>query len=313
MEQAVGLVRFRPAPDLDRLTALMGEDPAEVIPQGKHFLNHARLDELTQARTYNLLCYTSACVLKRSVVEAVFHGHEAGRLAREVPGVEGKRTLFDSLVNLGTAAERIGEYDRAIDAYREALSMPLDWIGRRVHEEAILSYLGRALYYKGSFDDALTTFDQAGAGAQSRQDPVAGEFLHNLRGLCYMKMGDLEMAEYYLSLAASITNDETRYELRPKSQILGSMAVLYMLKSDLTEAERYARATLQIAAEVQEPHGQVEGNMVLAYCARAQRRVHQAMELSAVASRIAFEYGYVPLIQEMTWLMTHLFPQRRGL
>lgn len=311
MEKAVGVVQFRPAPDFDRLRAVMHEDPREVIPQGKHYLNHACPDSLTQSRTYNLLCYTSACVLKRSAVEAVFHGHEAVRLAREVPGVEGKKILFDSLVNLATASERIGEYDRAIEAYREALSMPLDWIGRRPHEEAVLTYLGRVSYYKGAYEDAIAAFDQAGAIAAERQDPYANEFLHNQRGMCFLKMTDLEMAEHYISMAASITNDETRYELRPKSHILGSMAILKMLKQDLHDAEAYARATVDIATEVEDPHGLVEGNMVLACCAQSQRRVQQAVELAGQASRTAFAYGYVPLIQEMTWLMGYLYPQRR--
>lgn len=311
MEQAVGVVQFRPAPDFDRLKAVMHENPREVIPQAKHFLNHGQADLLTQARTYNLMCYTAACVLKRSAVEAVYHGHEAVRLAREIPGIDGKRTLFDSLVNLGTAAERIGEYDRALEAYREALGMPLDWLGRRAHEEAILTYLGRVHYYRGDYQDALTAFDQAGTLAEGRNDPYANEVLHSHRGLCYMKLDDLEMAEHFLSLAASITNDETRYELRPKSHILSSMAVLQMLKGDAEEADEYARAALDLASEVQDPHGQVKGKLVLAYCAKSRRRVQQAVELAGAANRAAFEYGYVPLIQEMTWLMGYLFPQTR--
>lgn len=311
MEQAIGVVQFRPAPDFDRLKAVMHENPREVIPQAKHFLNHGQPDLLTQARTYNLMCYTSACVLKRSAVEAVYHGHEAVRLSQELTGIEGKRTLFDSLVNLGTAAERIGEYDRAVNAYREALGMPLDWLGRRAHEEAILTYLGRVHYYRGDHQDALTAFDQAGTLAEARNDPYANEFLHSHRGLCYMKLDDLEMAEHFLSLAASITNDETRYELQPKSHILSSMAVLQMLKDDPEEAEEYAQAALDLASEVQDPHGQVKGKLVLAYCAKSRRRVQQAVELAAAANRVAFEYGYVPLIQEMTWLMGYLYPDTR--
>jgi len=312
MEKAVGVVRFRPAPDFDRLRAIMHEDPREVIAQGKHFLNHAAPEKLTQARTYNLLCYTSACVLKRSVVEAAYHGHEAVRLAREVTGVEGKAVLFDSLVNLGTASERIGEYDRSIEAYREALAMPLDWLDRRHHEEAVMTYLGRALSYKGDYLGAVAAFDMAGELAAVRQDPYAHEFLHNLRGICHMKLGDLETAERFISLAATVSNDETRYELGPKGQILGSMAVLRMLQNRLPEAEEYAHAAQEIATEVEDPHGQVEGKLVLAHGAKTARRVHQAAELAGEASRIAFAYGYIPLIQEMTWLMGFIYPQRRG-
>jgi len=304
------VVQFQPAPDFDRLVAVMHEDPLEVIPQGKHFLNHARLDLLTQARTYNLLCYTSACVLKRSEVEAAFHGHEAVRLARDLPGVEGRRMLFDALVNLGAAAERIGEYDRSVDAYREALQMPLDWMDRASHEEAVLTSLARALYYKGEFREALAVLDQAGARAALREDPYANEYLHSMRGRCYLKVEDLSSAEHYMSLAASITNGETRYELKPKGQILAGMAILRVRQHEYEEAERYARAALEIAGEVKDPHGVVEGHMALACCYRAQKRIQQAVEEAGAASRSAFEYGYVPLIQEMTWLMGCLFPQQ---
>lgn len=310
MEKAVGVVSFRPAPDFDRLLAVMHENPKEVIPQAKHFLNHGNPDQLTQARTYDLLCYTSACVLKRSTVEAVYHGHEAVRLARSLGGVEGNRMLFDSLVNLAAAAERIGEYDRSIEACREALHMPLDWLGRSAHEEAVLTSMARSLYYSGDFREALAILDQAGARAAQRQDPYVNEYLHSVRGRCYLKIEDLSNAEHFLSLAASITNDETRYELKPKGRILAGMAILKARQREYGEAERYATAALEIAAEVQDPHGLVEGHMALACCYRAGKRVGQAVETAGFASRTAFEYGYVPLIQEMTWLMGYLFPQQ---
>ncbi|HWI51863.1 MAG TPA: hypothetical protein VNT01_06965, partial [Symbiobacteriaceae bacterium] len=67
---------------------------------------------------------------------------------------------------------------------------------------------------------------------------------------------------------------------------------------------------LEIADEIADPHAQVEARMALAISAREQKRVRQAVELSGAAGRIAFEYGYVPLIQEMTWLMGYLFPQQ---
>lgn len=312
MEKAVGVVRFRPAPDFDRLRAIMHEEPREVIAQGKHFLAHAQADVLTQARTYNLLCYTAACVLRRSTAEAVFHGHEAVRLARQAVGVCGKAILFDSLVNHGCAAERIGEYLRAEESYREALAMPLDWIGRSTHRETVLTYLGRALYYRGELNGALEAFEGAGRIAGQRQDTASEEQLHNLRGLCHLKLGDLIEAERYLSMSASISNDETRYELRPKSHILGSMAILKALQGDWPAAAQYGGAALEIAREVEDPHGQVEGKMVLAICARQERRVQASLELSSQAAATAFGYGYVPLIEEYGWLLSLVFPQRRG-
>lgn len=309
LERAVGVVQFRPAPDFDRLRAVMQEDAREVIPQAKHFLDHGRPDILTQARTYNLLCYTSACILKRSVVEAVFHGYEAVRLSRILTGLEGEQILFDSLVNLGSASERIGEYARAVEAYEEALAMPLEQLGRRAHKEAVLTYLGRVHFYRGDYEAALTVFDQAEGIAAERNDPYVNEFLHSQRGMCFLKMGDLDQAEEYLLAAAEITNDQTRYELRPKAQILSKLAICMFMRNELTEAESYAEAALALAVDVADPHGQVESQLVLAATARAHRRIGQAVALSAAASRIAFEYGYVPLIQEMTWLLEYLYPQ----
>lgn len=310
MDESVGVVRFMPAPDFERLRAVMDEDPREVVPQALHYLNHSRHDPLTQARTYNLMCYTLACVLKRSCAEAVFYGHEAVRLARELSGPAGQATLFDSLVNMGTAAERIGEYDRSLGAFQEALHMPLDWIGRCSHEEAVLTYLGRALYYRGRYKESLAVLDQAGARAAQRQDPYADEHLHSLRGRCFLKIEDLGQAERFLALAAAITNDECRYELRPKGRILASLAVLKARQHEHTEVERYAAAALEIADHIEDPHGQVEARMALALAAREQKRVREAVELAGAANRIAFQYGYVPLIQELTWLMGYLFPQQ---
>lgn len=310
MQEAVGVVQFRPAPDFDRLLAVLQEDPREVIPQAKHFLNHGRPDLLTQARTYNLLCYVSACVLKLSAVEAAFHGHEAVRLAREVPGQEGQRVLFEGLVNLGTASERIGEYDRSVAAYQEALDMPLQWLGCGSHEETLLTYLGRALYYRGHYREALAAFDQAGLLGADRQDPYVNEYLHSRRARVYMKIEDLRRAEEYMALAASITNDETRYELRPKGQILAALSILKARQGEWEEAERYAEAAMEIGHSLGDPSCLVEAGMVLASCARSRKRVQQAVELAGTATRRAFEYGYVPLIQEVTWLLGYLFPHQ---
>jgi len=310
LDESVGVMRFKPAPDFERLRAVMDEDPREVIPQARHFLAHARPDAATQARTYNLMCYTSACVLKQSSMDAVFHGHEAVRLARMLPGPAGQAILFDSLINLGTAAERIGEYDRAIEAYQEGLHMPLDWIGRSNHEEAVLTYLGRTLYHRGCYREALAVIEQAGARAAERQDPYADETLHSLRGRCYLKIEDLARAEHFLTQAAVITNNETRYELRPKGRILAGMAIVKARQGAHAEVERYAAAALEMADEIDDPHGRVEARMALAISAREQKRVRQALELAGEAGRIAFQYGYLPLIQEMTWLMGLLFPQQ---
>lgn len=303
MKEDVGVVRFRPAPDFERLCAIVQEDPREVIAQGKHFLAHASADRLTQARTYNLMCYTSARILKRADVEAVFHGHEAVRLVREEEGPEARALLFDHLVNQGVALERIGEYERAMDCYREALSMPLDWLERRHQEETVLIYLGRSLYLRGRHTEALATLDQAGHLAMRRHDSYAIGLVQNLRGRCYMRMGDVHMAEHFLTLAVAATNDETRYALRMKCRLLGSLAVLRLLSGHYAEASEYAQSVLALATDLQEARGLVEGQMVQACYARAQRRVQEAMEHCAAAGRVAFERGNVPLVEEWHWLM----------
>lgn len=308
MEQAVGAMQLRPAPGFDLFEAMVHHDPAAAIPRGKRILSQPRLDSLTQARTFNLLCYASACLLRRTCVEAAFHGHEAVRLAREIGGYCGQQILFDSQVNLGLALERIGEYSAAINHFREALTMPLDWLERRHREDSVLTHLGQAHYYNGEYEEALTAFDQAGAvTAKHEEKKCSNEMLHSFRGMCYLRMDDLDTAECYVTLAARAAAYEGFDEVRARSQIFSHMAICRMIARDWEEAEEYARLALDSSAEVGEPYGEVIGRLVLANCARRARRVQEAVELSAAASRIAFDYGYIPLLQEKVWLMGYLY------
>ena len=308
MEQAVGAMQLSPAPGFDRFQALVYGDPAAAIPRGKRLLSQPGLDFLTQARTFNLLCYAAASLLRRSSVEAAYHGHEAVRLARAVGGHQGQQLLFDSLVNLGIASERIGEYEAAIRHFREALTMPLDWLERRQREEAVLTHLGRAHYYNGEYEEALTAFDQAGTvAARYEVKTCANELLHSFRGMCYLRMDDLDTAECYVTLAARAAAYEGFDEVRTRCQIFGHMAICRMIARDWEEAEEYARLAMDSAAEVADPYGEVIGRLVLANCVRRARRVQEAVELSSAASRLAFEHGYVPLIQEKVWLMGYLY------
>lgn len=307
MEKAVGMVRFQPAPDFERLKALMQEEPREIIAQAKHFLYHSMPDHLIQAKTYNLMCYTAVSLLKRSTMEALFHGHEAVRLARDIDGLEAKALLFDSLVNLGAAAERVGEFGRAVESYREALELPLDLLERRHYEELVITNMGRALAFQGSHAEALEAFDRASAIAARRSDPYADEPLHTLRAACYVQAGNLAKAEEHLTLAARLMNNETRYELAAKCRHLTELAVLRMLQGVAAEAAEYARGALEIAAELDDPPCRVKAKLVKAWELKGSRRVQQSTALAGEATAEAFSYGYAPLIQTVAWLLGHLY------
>lgn len=308
MDQIIGVVRLQPSPDLDRLLAVMEEDPREVIPQARHFLEHGRPDPAAQARAHSLICYTAACVLRQSTLRAVAHGREAVRLARLQTGLEAEQLLFDSLINLGAAAERIGEYREAVTAYREALGMPVSRIGRSQQVEAVLGYLAQAYYYGGQQEEALEALARASVMARARLDPYASELLHCQRGACYLKTGELERAEESLNRAAAATNSTCRYDLKPKGQIMAKLAVLHMLTGDSIQSERYAQAAQELGDGVGEPLARVEARMVLARWARERGDVGLAVRLSGEAACIAHEYGYVPLLQEMAWLLQRLYP-----
>jgi tetratricopeptide (TPR) repeat protein len=307
VEKVITVLPTCPGADIDRLFTAVNQHPSEVIAQGKQLLDRGRLDVQTQARLYNLLCHTSANLMRRSEVEAAFHGHEAVRFARRIYGREGRILQFDSLVNLGLASERIGEYDRAMDAFREALSMPLDWLGYREKEEEVLIHLGQTLYYRGDWEDAVVTFDQAATLAMGRGDHFVPNLLSSMRGLCYIKLEDLDEAEAYLDESTDAFGRET-VPLRPKANMLANLALLNLFKGEEELTESYAQEALDLAVQVADPHAQVIGRLALAHCARSKRRVNQVRELSQAAARLVFDYGYVPLIQEFTWLMGLLYP-----
>lgn len=86
--------------------------------------------------------------------------------------------------------------------------------------------------------------------------------------------------------------------------------MLRLLQGDMEQAVAYAGAATELAAEIEDRYSQVMGGMVLACCARAEGQTTRALKLSGEASQIAFRYGYVPLIQELAWLMAYLYPQQ---
>lgn len=311
MKEWVGLARLCAVPGFDHLRAVAAENPRELIPQAKQFLACRRPDPGTEARVYHLMCHVSAGVLRRSTVEAVFHGHEAVRLARQREGPEGQALLFDSLMALGAAALRVGEYGRAIGALREALGLPLEWIGRKGRERAALTLLGDAYYYRTDRAEALAAYDQAALLAGEAGDLPAEVHLHLRRAQVMLKEDDAEEAGLYLELAAEAASEQAPDRLVPKGLILAWMAVQQAQSRDWQAAEELARG----AAEIGQATGEAEiaclTAMALALVSQARRRVEEALQRARGAMDTAFAHGHVPLLQEVIWLMNCMERLRR--
>jgi hypothetical protein len=306
MEKGAGAVQVEPNPAVVALEALAKEDPVVALAEGEALLAQTGLDLVSQAFTYLFLCRLATCVLRRASVETVFWGHEAVRLAKQLPDLEGCRLLFDARVALGRAAILTGDWVRAADALQDALDMPLDWLDRQAIEWEVMSDLARAQYGRSEYMNALSIVD--GAATLLPLFAVGRAQLGLWRARCLIRMGDAGDAQQTL---ASFTATEWRLPPRLAAEHGALRAIVAALLDEWPQAEREAEAALAMAERIEERPAEALACLVLAWCANVGRRFHRATDLAARGNQVAFAVGAVPLLQEVAWLMGQIYPQER--
>ncbi len=110
----------------------------EAQVRARILLENEETSLLIRAKTHNLLCWTCIEGLKYTTPEAVLHGEEAMRLARDL----GEQELFvQAMFNLASAYHQIGSYECSRKIYQT--------IVKRLSKQPNLLPCGLVLAYQG--------------------------------------------------------------------------------------------------------------------------------------------------------------------
>ena len=166
-----------------------------------------------------------------------------------------KRGQGNQLGNLGIAYHNLGEYQQAIDHYQQALAISRE-IGDRRNEGNWLGNLGNAYRNLGRYDDAIEHYQQALAIQNEIGDKRGqGNQLGNL-GNAYFSLGRYDEAIDHYQQALAISRD-----IGNKSaigSILGNLGVAYDDLERYDEAIDHYQQALGISRDIGDRRG--EGN-----------------------------------------------------
>ncbi len=199
-----------------------------------------------------------------------------------------RRGEGNRLGNLGLAYRDLGQVERAIEYHEQSLAIARE-IGDRRGEGADLGNLGLAYSDLGQVERAIEYHEQSLAISREIGDRRGeGADLGNL-GNAYSDLGQVERAIEYHEQALAIAREIG--DRRKEGIHLGNLGLAY---SDLGQVERaieYHEQSLAIAREIGDRRGEGAdlGNLGLAYSALGQ--VERAIEYHEGALAIAREIG----------------------
>ncbi len=193
-----------------------------------------------------------------------------------------------NLVNLGRAYRILGEVERAIRLYEEALAIARK-MGDRTREGRFLGNLGTAYLDLGRVEQAITFYEQSleifrQIGDRRREGVVIGNL-----GNAYYNLGQFERAielyEEALAIAREV-GDRAR-----EGRYLGNLSRAYRILGQVERAIELYEEALAIARDIGDRRGEgtALGNLGIAY--RGLGQVEQAITCYEQALVIACEIG----------------------
>jgi tetratricopeptide (TPR) repeat protein len=213
----------------------------------------------------------------------------------------------NALGNLGLAYLYLGEYQRAIAYYEQALVISRE-IGDRRGEGTALGNLGLAYYSLGEYQRAIETLEQRLVIAREIGDRRGeGTALGNL-GLAYANLGDYQRAIEYYEQALAVMRDLG--DRRAEGSILGNLGSAYYSLGEYQRAIETLEQALVISREIGDRRGEGSdlGNLGLAYADLGEyQRAIAYYEQALVISR---EIGDIAGVARNSWNLGLLYEQQ---
>lgn len=182
---------------------------------------------------------------------------------------------IDSLHNLGTAYEILGQTNEAITQYREALNAAQE-VNNKGAECGLLNSLGAAFIDLGQTESATQHFEEGLEIARAIGDRVAEGRLIAGMGSVFWSRGEWHKAMDHCRQA--LERARQHYNQYEEARCLGVVGGLYLALGQVTEAIASCRESLDISREIgyRLAEGRYLGNLGLAY--EAAGELTQAME-----------------------------------
>jgi tetratricopeptide (TPR) repeat protein len=178
----------------------------------------------------------------------------AARAARRLGDREAEGNHLGSL---GLAYKNLGEMEKAVDYYQQALVIARH-LGDRRNEGTHLGNLGNACLLLGQMEKAVEHFEQALAIARETGDRQAeGTRLGSLGNACIPR-GEMEQAVVYYQQAMVIARETGDRESEGNS--LGNLGNAYFALGEIEKAVDHYQQALAIARQIGDRHG--EGNQL---------------------------------------------------
>ncbi|HZF08383.1 MAG TPA: tetratricopeptide repeat protein, partial [Thermoanaerobaculia bacterium] len=178
--------------------------------------------------------------------------------------IRDRRGEGSDLGNLGSAYYRLGEVEKAIRYYEQRLVIARE-VGDRCGEGNALGNLGLSHHHLGELEKALGYHEQALVIAREIGDRRGeGSTLGNL-GLTYARLGEMEKAIGYYQQQLVITRDiGNRHE---EGNALGNLGRAYYRLGEVEKAIGYYEQALVIHGEIGDRRGEGStlGNLGVAY------------------------------------------------
>ncbi|MEU7475351.1 tetratricopeptide repeat protein [Lentzea sp. NPDC042327] len=241
-----------------RAARTLGDQRAEATMHGSLGLAHWRSGEFAEA----LPQYTRAVALARS------HGDHAA--------------LSSLLTNLGIIHWELGHLAEAVAAMEESLTLD--------RSPNALYNLSSILVDLGPLDLAVAYGEEA--LEISRASGLTAGVAYCLQGLAsvYLFPGDLETSERYLAEVATLTTPELGPHFPSRSR--ETHAFLRLEQGRYAEAERDARAAVDLAVAGADDTNEADGRITLGMALQRQGRVEEALAEHEQALAIARKAGF---------------------
>jgi tetratricopeptide (TPR) repeat protein len=204
------------------------------------------------------------------------------------PVLTSKKTHGAVLGSLGLAYSHLGQVEKAIEYYEQALVISRE-IGDRRNEGNHLGNLGSAYYHLGQVEKAIQYYEQALVIAREIGDRRGeGNALSNI-GNAYRDLGQVVKAIEYHELALVIAREIG--DRRGEGSDLGNLGNAYYQLDQVDKAIEYYEQALVIAREIHDRRGEGTGlgNLGNAYYQLGQ--VDKAIEYHEQAMVISQEIG----------------------
>ena len=193
-----------------------------------------------------------------------------------------------NLGNIGTAYSDLGQVERAMEYYERALAIFKD-IGDRRGEGTWLGNLGNAYYALGQVERAIEYYKQALAIAKEIGDRRGeGANVGNI-GNAYRFLGQMERAIEFYEQALAISQEIG--DRRGEGNWLGNLGGAYYAQGQMERAIEYHEQALAISQEIGDQRGEGYrlGNLGVAY--HAQGQMERAIEYHEQALAISQKIG----------------------